>query len=78
MAEWFPTDLIKATCSVNVYYFLFDMQECHKETYDRAYTGFEVKLVPLYNTIYTEMMSGHGSWSVIETKAKAELDGFVY
>ena len=78
MAEWFPADLIKATCSVNVYYFPFDIQECDIETYVWAYTGLEVKLTSLYDTIYTEIMPEHGSWSVIETKAKAELDGLVY
>ena len=78
MAEWFPADLIKATCSVNVYYFPFDIQGCDIETYVWAYTGLEVKLTSLYDTIYTELMPEHGSWSVIETKAKAELDGLVY
>ena len=67
MAEWFPADLIKATCSVNVYFFPFDIQECHIPTYVWAYTGFEVKLTSLYDTIYTELMPEHGSWSVIET-----------
>ena len=28
LATWTPVDLIKATCSVNVYYFPFDTQGC--------------------------------------------------
>ena len=77
-AEWFPADLIKATCSVNVYYFPFDIQECKIETYVWAYTAFEVKLTSIHDTIYTDLMPEHGSWSVIATEAKAEVDGWVY
>ena len=76
-AEWFPADLIKATCSVNVYYFPFDIQECKIETYVWAYAIFEVQLNAIYDTINTALMAEHGSWSVIGTEAKAEVDGMV-
>ena len=39
-AEWYPADLIKSTCSVNVHYFPFDVQECKIETYVWAYNAF--------------------------------------
>ena len=77
-AEWFPAGLIKATCSVNVYYFPFDIQECKIETYVWAYAAFEVKLISIRDTIYTHLMPEHGSWSVIGTEAKAEINGAVY
>ena len=76
-AEWYPADLIKATCSVNVYYFPFDIQECKIETYVWAYAVFEVQLNAIYDTIATALMAEHGSWSVIGTEAKAEVDGMV-
>ena len=75
---WFPTDLIKSTCSVNVYYFPFDIQECKIETYVWAYAASEVKIISIRKTVGTDSMSEHGSWTVIGTEAKAEVDGGVY
>ena len=75
---WFPADLIKSTCSVNVYYFPFDIQECKIETYVWAYAASEVKLISILQTVGTDSMAEHGSWSVIGTEAKAEVDGGVY
>ena len=72
-AEWFPGDLIKATCSINVYYFPFDIQECHIEVYVWAYTVFEVLLKARKDTIDTESMAEHGSWTITETKITTEL-----
>ena len=77
-ALWVPVDLIKSTCSVNVYYFPFDIQECKIETYVWAYTASEVKIVSTKKTVNTGLLAEHGSWSVIGTEAKAEVDGPVY
>ena len=77
LAQWFPGDLIKATCAINVYYFPFDIQECHIEVYAWGYSMFEVLLQASQNTIETSLMTEHGSWTIIETKVKTEIVGFV-
>ena len=33
LATWYPADLIKATCSLDLRYFPFDIQECSMEIY---------------------------------------------
>ena len=77
-AKWYPADLIKATCFVNVHYFPFDVQECKIETYVWAYNAFEIELTSLYDTVHIGGMAEHGTWTVIGTEAKAEVDGLVY
>ena len=77
-AEWYPADLIKSTCSVNVHYFPFDVQECKIETYVWAYNAFEIKITSIYDTVDIVGMAEHGTWTVIGTEAKAEVDGLMY
>lgn len=69
-ADWFPGDLIKATCSINVYYFPFDVQECSVFMQVWAYGANEVKLNASRNYVDISQMPSHGSWTVIETKAQ--------
>ena len=69
-ALWFPGDLIKATCSVNVYYFPYDIQECDIQIYAWAYMNAEVQLILSSHTIDTNLMPEHGSWKIISTKAE--------
>ena len=75
-AFWYPGTLIKATCSINAYYFPFDVQKCHVEVFVWAYSFFEVKLVNINDKVYTGLMPEHGSWSVIKTQAKIEDVGY--
>ena len=71
-ANWYPGDLVKATCTLNVRYFPFDIQECSMELYAWGYTVSEVKLNSVSDVIDTAIMAKHGSWEVIGTRAKAE------
>ena len=72
-ASWFPGDLIKATCSVNVYYFPYDIQECDIQIYAWAYRSTEVILTLTSNTVETHLMPEHGSWKIISTKADVRV-----
>ena len=76
-AAWYPGDFIKATCSIDVRYFPFDIQECSMEFYVWGYSTFEVKLNLTRTDIDTGMLSEHGSWKVIGTSAKVEDVNFV-
>lgn len=71
-ASWTPGDLIKATCSIDVRYFPFDIQECGMEMYVWGYLTNEVKLIAGRDTIDTGLMVEHGSWTVLNTSAKVE------
>ena len=73
VASWYPGDLIKATCAIDAYYFPFDIQECTLEVYAWGYAYQEVELVALTDFVETALMSEHGSWSLIQTKARAEV-----
>ena len=76
-AEWFPADLIKATCSIDVRYFPFDIQECSMELYVWGYTNDEVRLISTRDDIETGYMRGeHGTWRILNTSAKSELVGY--
>ena len=59
-AYWYPADLVKATCSLNVRYFPFDM-----ELYVWGYSVLKVKLNSVIDVIDTALMAKHGSWEVI-------------
>ena len=78
IATWYPADLIKATCSLDLRYFPFDIQECSMEMYIWAYTASEVRLISVRDDIDTEaLMHGeHGTWKLLNTSVKSEaMDG---
>ena len=76
-ANWYPGDLIKSTCSIDVRYFPFDIQECDMEFYVWGYSTFEVKLNLTRSDIDTSLMAEHGSWNLIGTSAKVEEVNFI-
>ena len=78
-ATWYPADLIKATCSLDLRYFPFDIQECSMELYVWAYTANEVRLISARDDIDTDIMRGeHGMWKLLNTSVKAEVDNDIY
>ena len=70
-ALWLPGDLVRSTCSLNVLYFPFDIQECSIELNAWGYMSSEVKLIPVSDNIDTTLLSEHGTWNVIKTTARA-------
>ena len=76
-ASWTPGDLIKATCSIDVRYFPFDIQECDMEMYVWGYLTHEVKLIASSDTIETGLLAEHGSWTVVNTSVKVEYVSLV-
>lgn len=76
LASWIPADLIKATCSVNVYYFPYDIQTCDLNLYTWGYSSSEVKLVPTGNTVDISQLAEHGSWKVTNTSVRTVDDDF--
>ena len=77
LATWLPADLIKATCSIDVRYFPFDIQECSMELYVWGYTSNEVRLIATRDDIETSYQRGeHGTWRILNTSATIELVGF--
>ena len=76
-ASWTPGDLIKATCSIDVRYFPFDIQECSMEMYVWGYLVNEVQLIASRDTIDTGLLTEHGSWTVVNTSAKIDDSSFV-
>ena len=74
-ARWNPGTIIKATCSINAYYFPFDIQQCHVEVYTWGYAYYEVQLYTPRDEIDIRGMVEHGSWSVVKTQAKCENEG---
>lgn len=67
-AYWAPGNLMKATCSINVYYFPYDIQNCYIETFVWAYRSSEVELIAQKSTVDTTWMSEYGTWRIIETR----------
>ena len=79
LATWYPADLIKATCSLDLRYFPFDIQECSMEIYIWAYISSEVRLLSLRDDIANGLMHGkHGTWELLNTSVKAEVVNGVY
>ena len=76
LATWIPADLIKATCSVNVYYFPYDTQECDLNLYTWGYSAKEVKLIPTSNSVDISQLAEHGSWKVTNTSVRTVDDDF--
>ena len=68
-AEWYPGDLIKATCTIDVYYFPYDIQECELLMQVWGLGINEVKLHANRDYVDLSNMAPHGSWKIIETKA---------
>ena len=68
-AQWYPGDLIKASCTIDVYYFPFDTQVCDLQMQAYGYDTTEVKLVSNRDDIDISSMSAHSSWIISETKA---------
>ena len=75
-ALYVPGTLIKATCSINAYYFPFDVQKCNVEVFALGYSYQEVSLSVDNGFIDTNEMAEHGSWTVIKTHAKPSSADF--
>ena len=69
-SAWHPADLIKATCSMNVLYFPFDIQDCYIEVYVWGYTFDVVQLNPSLPYVYTAIMPEHSSWTLLGTSVE--------
>lgn len=64
---WFPADLIKSTCSVNVQNFPFDKQNCVTSFVPLGFTTEELTLTPVSATVDMSIYQPNGLWDVIET-----------
>ena len=71
-ASWYPADHIKATCSMNVLYFPFDIQQCHIEVYVWGYKLETLRLRLPMDFVDTTFMPEHSSWTLLSTSV--ELD----
>ena len=79
LGTWYPADLIKATCSLDLRYFPFDIQNCTLEYYIWGYSINEVRLIPTRDYIYLGLAMGeHGTWKILSTSVKSEIVGLSY
>ena len=79
LATWYPADLIKATCSLDLRYFPFDIQHCALEYYIWGYSFNEVRLIPTRDDINLGLAMGeHGTWKILSTSVKSEIVGLSY
>ena len=77
--SWYPADLIEATCSLDLRYFPFDIQECTLEYYVWGYAWNEVRLIPTRDYVYLGLVMGeHGTWKILSTSVKNEVVGISY
>ena len=75
-AIWVPRTLIKATCSINAYFFPFDIQKCNVEVYTMGYSHQETRLSVDEDFVDTDDMTEHGSWTVLKTQANTSNEKF--
>ena len=73
VANWYPGDVIEATCVINVYNFPFDTQVCDLQMQSYGYGPTEIQLVSVRNYVDTSYLIPHSSWIVKETKAYVTL-----
>ena len=79
LAQWYPADLIKATCSLDLRYFSFDIQKCTLEYYIWGYSYNEVRLITTPGDINLGLAMGeHGTWKILSTFIKSEVVGPSY
>lgn len=71
-ATWFPADLIKSTCSVNVQNFPFDKQNCVTSFVPLGFTTEELTLTPMSSTVDMSIYQPNGLWDVTETTVSTE------
>ena len=69
LAQWFPGDLIRATCTIDVYNFPFDTQVCDLQMQAYGYGTTELQLISSRTDVDTSAMAPHSSWIISETKA---------
>ena len=74
-AVWNPGSLVHATCSVNAYYFPFDIQECFLDLFVFGYYASEVRFSASSNAVDVSFMPKHGTWDVIGTSVKVGTEG---
>ena len=74
-AAWKPGSLVHATCSVNAYYFPFDIQECFLDLFVFGYYASEVRFNANNNAVDISFMPKHGTWNVIGTSVKVGTEG---
>ena len=67
---WIPAAIFKSTCSIDIVYFPYDVQECHLKFGSWTYDGFKLDVF-FYNGI-AEVSCGeiNQSRTYIEMKAK--------
>ena len=68
-AVWYPADLIKASCTINVYYFPFDTQVCDLIIQVYGYGSNEVRLISSQNYIDMSRMASHNAWIISKNEA---------
>ncbi|XP_048731357.2 neuronal acetylcholine receptor subunit alpha-3-like [Ostrea edulis] len=70
--NWIPAGLIQTLCSVNMYKFPFDTQECSFSLVPWGYIPLETKLVPYNNMSYADITyySSNAEWDLEKTVMK--------
>ena len=68
-ADWYPGDLLKASCTINVYYFPFDTQVCDLVMQVYGYGINEIKLFSSRDDVDLSGMAPHNAWIISKTEA---------
>lgn len=73
-ASWWPGDLIKSTCTIDVYKYPFDTQEC---TLTFAVWGYFSGMIYIYSVrkdIDLELFTKSSTWTLTKSEAKTTYD----
>jgi hypothetical protein len=75
--DWIPGGLIQTLCSVNMYKFPFDTQECSFSLVPWGYIPSETKLVPYNNLSYVDTVyyTSNAEWDLLRTEMKQSKIG---
>ncbi|XP_060573539.1 acetylcholine receptor subunit alpha-like [Ruditapes philippinarum] len=74
-ASWWPVDLIKSTCTLDVYRYPFDTQECGLSFSAWGYFSGQVKLNPSSNEIDLSYYIESFTWTLAKSQVRSSADG---
>lgn len=74
LAKWFPCNLIKSTCQVNVRDYPFDTQSCVVSLATINYKSAEVSLYPMSNTISLDVYQSNSLWDLQSTTVERQTN----
>ncbi|XP_053399145.1 neuronal acetylcholine receptor subunit alpha-3-like [Mercenaria mercenaria] len=72
--EWYPFQVFQSTCSVDITYFPFDVQECKLKFVAWSYSKAEVTMVSGEKGIEMEEFETNSEWDVIDTSYSVDWE----